>query len=110
MQTLPSIKAGDTYAFTAKYATALGVAVTGLASLLSCQVRDRLDNLKVAMVIEETAVPGTYLFATAAEVSTQDWYNRNDPLLFLDIEYTVDGVHKSTVTLGQPIEKDVTHP
>lgn len=96
-------KRGDTFSFSAVFAVD-GVAVTGLANKLKCQVRTRKDVLVAEMTITESATPGTYIFIVA---DTADW-----PLgeLYYDIQMTDDaGIITSSETVAVLVEKDVTH-
>ena len=106
MQSLGTIKRGDTFAFTAGLKdAATGDALTGAAGSLRCQGREYMtDNLITELVITETETLGIYLFATD---STDEWCP-GSKILF-DIQYSSDGKVSSTETFSVDIESDVTH-
>lgn len=104
MQTLSPFKRGDTFSFIAAIASTSGTPLTGAASNLLCQIRNKVDKLYSDLTITETSTPGSYLFITN---DTLDWTCGTD--LYLDIQYTVGGIVTSSETIIIPVEKDVTH-
>jgi hypothetical protein len=104
MQTLPSFKRGDTFSFIAAIASVSGTPLTGEASNLLCQVRNKADKLYSDLTITETTPSGSYLFITN---DTLDWPCGTD--LYLDIQYTKSGIVTSSETIIIPVEKDMTH-
>jgi hypothetical protein len=104
MQTLSSFKRGDTFSFIAAIANSSGTPLTGEASNLSSQIRNKSDKLYATLTITETTTLGSYLFLTN---DTLDWPCGVD--LYLDIQYTKGGVITSSETIIIPVEKDVTH-
>ncbi len=104
MQTLSSFKRGDTFSFIAAIASTSGTPLTGAASDLLCQIRNKADKLYCDLTITETQTPGSYLFITS---DTLDWPCGVD--LYLDIQYTTGGTVSSSETIIIPVEKDVTH-
>lgn len=106
MQSLGTIKRGDTFAFTADIEdSATGAPLTGAADKLRCQGRHYISRmLKVQLAITETATPGTYLFTAP---STDEWA-AGTRLLF-DVEYTSAGVVSSSETFFVNVEEDITH-
>jgi hypothetical protein len=104
MQTLSSFKRGDTFSFIAAIASTSGTPLTGAANNLLCQVRNKGDKLYSTLTITEITPPGSYLFLTN---DTLDWPCGTD--LYLDIQYTANGIVTSSETIIIPVEKDVTH-
>lgn len=98
MATLPTMKRGDTFAFTVQWEGAQ-------LSELKSQVRDSSDKLLSEVVIEAVeGVPDTFSFKV---INTMLW--PVDTTLFTDIQRTYgDGTIRSSETLSIRIEKDVT--
>jgi hypothetical protein len=103
MQTLPSIKRGDTFSFIASLKDSAGEPLTGVASKLKSQVRNKADVLYSELIITETEILGNYLFK-APDTSAYPTGTE----LYLDIEYTNDGTITSSETIAVPVVKDVT--
>lgn len=103
MQTLPSFKRGDTFAFTASIKDSSGTPIIGAISKLKCQIRNNLDVLMGETTITEPT-SGNYMFKIA---NTEFW--PTGITLYLDIQYTDNDVITSSETISVQIEKDVTH-
>lgn len=58
MQSLPSLKRGDTFSFIASLKDANGSALTGIAAQLKSQIRNKSDVLYSNLTITETATAG----------------------------------------------------
>ena len=103
MQTV-SIKRGDTFGFSNAITEDDGVtAITGIASELKCQIRNRNDELIEELTItESTETPGTYVFLAG---DTSEWAITTYKM---DIQRISAGTTTSTETIFINIEKDVT--
>lgn len=106
MQTLGTIKRGDSFSFTAELKDSVtSAALTGIADKLKCQGRRyTYDTLITELTITETETLGTYLFSAA---STADWVVGWK--IAFDIEYTSDGKVSSSETFLADVEADITH-
>ena len=105
MQSIGTIKRGDTFSFTAEIKDSVtSLALTGAASKLKCYGRHYLTNQLITelTVIEKTS--GIYLFSAD---STADW-EVGVKILF-DVEYTSDGMTSSSETFSVNVEEDITH-
>ena len=99
-----SIKRGDTFGFSNAITEDDGVtAITGIASELKCQIRNRNDELIEELTItESTETPGTYFFVAG---DTSEWAIATYKM---DIQRTSADTTTSTETILINIEKDVT--
>ena len=99
-----SIKRGDTFGFSNAITEDDGVtAITGIASELKCQIRNRNDELIEELTItESTETPGTYVFLAG---DTSEWAISTYKM---DIQRTSADTTTSTETILINLEKDVT--
>ena len=108
MQSLGTLKRGDTLEFTAALTdTATSAALTGAAASLKCHGKYSFgDSVLVEMAVSETATAGTYLFSASAASTAAFIPNRT---VIFDIQYTnADGKVSSTDDFSLFIAEDVT--
>lgn len=107
MKSIGTIKRGDTFSFTANLVDSISKQpLTGIADQLRCQGRYMKNkNLVTELTIEETEIPGTYLFFAGG---TDDW--EIGSIILFDIEYTsATGQVASSETMGLKIKEDITY-
>lgn len=99
------IKRGDTLAFIVQVADEVGDPLV----INAADIRSQLRKLGSGVLVDEfkisgTETPGEYLFE--AQADTADY-----PVATLeaDIEFTRDGVKKSSQTFSIVIKEDITH-
>lgn len=102
MQTLKTIKPGDTFAFYANIEDDAGTPLAGLADTMKCQIRNSIDELIADVGITETQIPGQYLF------EVQDTTLWPVGVLYTDIRFANGDRVKLTETLKIKIVKEVT--
>ncbi len=102
MQTLTTIKPGETFAIPAQIETDDGTPITGAADKFKCQIRTSLDKLIAEVQITETDVPGQYIFKVE---NTENW-----PVgtLLTDILYNDGEKIQISETLKIIVVKEVT--
>lgn len=102
MQTLTTIKPGETFAIPAQIETDDGTPITGAADKFKCQIRNTLNKLIADVEISETDEPGQYIFKVA---NTENW-----PVgtLLTDILYNDGGKIQISETLKIIVVKEVT--
>ena len=99
-----SVKRGDTLSFVVKRRNTDGSPMTGDASKLRSQLRDKSDNLQGEFIITETDILGDYLFVVPATV-TKNWAIGS---LFFDVEFKDGDIVSSSATSEIKVTKDVT--
>ena len=77
--------------------------MTGITNMIKSQIRDQHERLISSLVISNTEIPGEYLFSAT---DTSDW--PTDQSLYLDIQYSENGVTISSETIRLAVSKDVT--
>ena len=107
MQTIGTIKRGDTFSFTASLTDcATNNSLIGATANLKCQGKYNVLDITpiVIMTISETSILGTYLFVAP---STEVWRPNCD--IYFDIQYTNNNnIVSSTETFYVHVEGDVT--
>ena len=101
MTSIGTIKAGDTFGLLATINNEENNLVIGESANLKSQVRTSDDELIAELTVRETD-DGTYLFEFE---DTSLW---PITILYLDIQYSKDGVVTSSNTLSVKVLKDVT--
>ena len=104
MQTLGTLKAGSTLVFYVDVKDN-GVAVSGIASYLKCQVRTRASKLLCELSVrEDSSESGRYYFEMPNTYSTSTWTG----IVYMDIRYKNGTTTSYTETFLLSIEPGIT--
>jgi hypothetical protein len=115
MQSLGTLKQGDTFTFYANLTNRNGAPLTGAASKLRSQIRTfddiKLSELAISEWVDPDAgqeghvtITGRYLLRDT--VGTQSWPVGTH---FIDVQYTDSGTVSSSETFSLNVEGDITH-
>jgi len=97
------IKRGDTFSFTATMTDSTGVPIENQVENFKSEIRDVNNVLITELLVEETAILGTYSFTAT---TTEDWIPLTD--VYMDIQYTLDGNVNSSETMSISVLQDIT--
>jgi hypothetical protein len=104
MLALNPIKRGDTFSFYANFKdTVTNTPLTGVASNLRSQCRNKKGELLFSFTITESTTPGKYYF-----ISPNTSLLIPNQILYVDIEYSNGANVLSSDTFTVKVEEDIT--
>lgn len=104
---LVKLKRGDTFAFTADFADAADIPMTGITDRLRSQIRDSNNKLIAEMTVTETDTPGqTYKLRFYVYLDNKSMGFYNDPWIWEAIFYWKHSSSSTWVQGGRAVADD----
>lgn len=106
------LKQGDTFLYSFPATQDDGSAANGIASRFKSEVYNKPGTGKTKYgtlsITEDSSTPGTYILRSGVTTGVQDTQTWPEGKAVFDIQYTEDGIVRSTYTIQFEIVGDVT--